>query len=348
MCASSAIVPDRVPVGGTPHTTGPWSDLFLVRQGSDVGRGGRNATAVGAYCGDMSSAVRSVAGPDGVAVAYRVWGDADGRPTLLLIHGWAQDGGSWGPDLLADLAGRHRVIAVDLRGHGASGMPVDPDTGFGVDLLVGDVEAVLAAEAGDAGVVAVGWSYGGLVICDVLAARAAGAQGRPIVGVGFVGAITSLGRGERGGRVGAAMRAALPDAYSSDPRTAIRALSSFGAALVPAERTDLGDLSQYFFGASLGAHPAARAGLFARTASHDDLLPTLSMPVLVLHGTDDAVVDVSAAEHTAALVAGDVEVDLWDGAGHAPFVEDPARFAAALDRLVERTRSVAPASGGAR
>ncbi|MEH3155592.1 MAG: alpha/beta hydrolase [Gordonia paraffinivorans] len=282
-----------------------------------------------------------------------MWGDADGRPTLLLIHGWAQNGGSWGPDLLADLASRHRVIAVDLRGHGASGMPVtdadDPGRGFSADLLVGDVEAVLAAEAGDDGVVAVGWSYGGLVICDLLAARAAGSSdGPPVVGVGLVGAITSLGRGERGGRVGTAMRAALPDAYSDDPRTAIRALSSFGAALVPADRTDLGALSQYFFGASLSTRPAARAGLFARAASHDDLLTTLRVPVLVLHGTDDTIVDVSAARHTASLLSGDVDVDEWDGAGHAPFAEDPTRFAAALDRLVERAAAVASAAGGAR
>lgn len=311
--------------------------------------GGPESTATG---GPVTDGVRSVTGPDGVVVAYRVWGAPDDSPTLVLIHGWAQNGGSWGADLLADLATRHRVIAVDLRGHGASGMPAgsdDPGQGFSADLLVGDVEAVLAAECGDEGVVAVGWSYGGLVICDLLAARAAGtSDGPPVVGVGFVGAITSLGRGERGGRVGEAMRAALPDAYSDDPRTAIRALSSFGAALVPADRADLGVQSQYFFGASLSTRPGARAGLFARTASHDDLLPTLQMPVLVLHGTEDSVVDVSAARHAADLLSGDVDVDLWEGAGHAPFVEDPARFAAAVDRLVGRSVPVASTAGGAR
>lgn len=311
--------------------------------------GGPVSTADG---GPVATSVRSVTGLDGVTVAYRVWGDRDtAAPALLLIHGWAQNGGSWGAHLLADLATRHRVIAVDLRGHGASGVPAvsdDPGQGFSADLLVGDIEAVLATECGDEGVVAVGWSYGGLVICDLLASRAEGrSDGPPVVGVGLVGAITSLGRGERGGRVGTAMRTALPDAYSDDPRTAIRALSSFGDALVPAHRADLGAQSQYLFGASLSTRPAARAGLFARTASHDDLLPTLRMPVLVLHGTDDAVVDVSAARHAAALLPGDVDVDLWEGAGHAPFVEDPARFAGAVDRLVERSVSVATA-GGAR
>ncbi|GAA2063873.1 alpha/beta hydrolase [Williamsia deligens] len=309
--------------------------------------------------GPVTFEVRSVAGPDGVAIAYRVsapvGATSGSAPTLFLVHGWAQNSGSWNAGLLDDLAQRHRIVAVDLRGHGASGLPpVDPDAagaGYTADLLAGDVEAVLAAESssatsafdapavGDAGVVAVGWSYGGLVICDVLSRRAtAGVTGPAIVGVGLVGAITSLGRGERGGRVGDAMRAALPDAYADDPRTAIRALSSFGAALVPADRSDLGAQSQYFFGASLMTAPSARAGLFARAVSHDDLLRSLRMPVLVLHGTDDTVVDVSAAHHAASMLSdGDVHLDLWDGAGHAPFVEDPTRFAAALDGLVSRS-----------
>ncbi len=48
--------------------------------------------------------------------------------------------------------------------------------------------------------------------------------------------------------------------------------------------------------------------------------------MLILHGTADAVVDISAARHAADLLD-HARVDLWDGAGHAPFVEDPDRFA---------------------
>ena len=129
------------------------------------------------------------------------------------------------------------------------------------------------------------------------------------------------------------MRSALPDACSADPRTAIKALGSFGSALVPADRADLGALGQQFFGTSLATAPQARAGLFAREASYDQLLRELPMPVLIVHGTDDQVVDVSAARHAESLIT-DVRAQYWEGAGHAPFVEDPGAFAAQVTEFV--------------
>jgi len=54
---------------------------------------------------------------DGVRLVCRDWG-GDGPPVLLL-HGLAGHAGEW--DQLAEgLAGRHRIVAMDQRGHGAS------------------------------------------------------------------------------------------------------------------------------------------------------------------------------------------------------------------------------------
>ena len=305
----------------------------------------------------MPYRLRSTAGPGDVEIAYRVSApqtrtDA-GRPSLLLVHGWAQSGASWGSALLESLAGDHRVVAVDLRGHGSSGVPTQnsgpnaaADAQYSAVDFAGDIAAVIAAETSastsafdepaiDAhGVVLVGWSYGGLVACDHIADLITrGGDTSSIRGIVLVGAITSLGRGQAGGRIGAAMRAALPDAYSADPRTAIRALGSFGSALVPADRPDLGALGQQFFGTSLATAPQARAGLFAREASYDQLLRELTMPVLIVHGTDDQVVDVSAARHAESLLS-DVRAHYWEGAGHAPFVEDPGAFAEQVTEFV--------------
>ncbi|GGF22137.1 alpha/beta fold hydrolase [Williamsia phyllosphaerae] len=305
----------------------------------------------------MPYRLRSTAGPGDVEIAYRVSAPhppaGTGRPTLLLIHGWAQSGASWGTPLLESLARDHRVVAVDLRGHGASGVPPrnsGPNAAAGANYsavdFAGDIAAVIAAESsastsafgdpavGSDGVVLAGWSYGGLVACDHVADLITRADSvGSIRGIVLVGAITSLGRGQAGGRVGSAMRAALPDAYSADPRTAIRALGSFGSALVPADRPDLGALGQQFFGTSLATAPEARSGLFAREASYDQLLRELPMPVLIVHGTDDQVVDVSAARHAESLIS-DVRAHYWDGAGHAPFVEDPDLFARQVTEFV--------------
>ncbi|WP_043778820.1 alpha/beta fold hydrolase [Rhodococcus sp. JVH1] len=271
-------------------------------------------------------AIRETVGVDGTPLVYSVTGAPDAR-TLVLLHGWAQSSKCWGPGVLDELAARYRVIAVDLRGHGYSGAP---DAGYDDSAIwAGDVDAVLTAEGVTSGAVLLGWSYGGLVICDYLASHGTSA----VDGVVLVGAITSIGRGEAGGKVGAAMRAAIPGAMSEEPREAIRALGAFGNALTgPPEGK--GAQSQALFGASLATPPRVRAALFNRSASHDDLLRSLDVPVLVLHGTEDSVVDVSAGRHAAELIP-QARASFWEGCDHGPFVEDPDRFVKEVGEFVD-------------
>lgn len=271
--------------------------------------------------------VREVLSADGTTLVYRAFGPTAAQP-LVLLHGWAQSSKCWGDGVLDALAQSFRVIAVDLRGHGYSGVP---ESGYDDSKAwAADVDAVFVAEGVSERnpAVLLGWSYGGLVICDYLATHGSGAVSAVIL----VGAVTSLGRGEKGGRVGAAMRAAIPAAMSEDPREAVRALGSFGDALTgPPEGK--GVVSQALFGTSLTTPPRVRAALFARTVSNDELLSALEVPVLVLHGSDDSVVDVSAAHHVASL-APRVTLSIWDGVDHGPFVEDPNRFADEVARFV--------------
>ncbi|QHE68156.1 alpha/beta fold hydrolase [Rhodococcus sp. WAY2] len=270
-------------------------------------------------------AIRETFGVDGTPLVYSVTGAEDARP-LVLLHGWAQSSKCWGTEVLDELAARYRVIAPDLRGHGYSGVPT---TGYDDSAVwAGDVRAVLAAEDVTSGAVLLGWSYGGLVICDYLATHGSAA----VDGVVLVGAITSIGRGEKGGKVGPAMREAVPGAMSEEPRVAIRALGAFGSALTgPPEGK--GAQSQALFGASLSTPPRVRAALFDRAASHDDLLRRLDVPVLVIHGTEDSVVDVAAGRHAADLVP-NAQASFWDGCDHGPFVEDPARFVKEIGEFV--------------
>ncbi|PBC48940.1 alpha/beta hydrolase [Rhodococcus sp. ACS1] len=271
-------------------------------------------------------AIREAVGVDGTPLVYSVTGDPDAR-ALVLLHGWAQSSKCWGAGVLDELADRYRVIAVDLRGHGYSGAPA---AGYDDSAIwAGDVDAVLTAEGVTSGAVLLGWSYGGLVICDYLASQGTSA----VDGVVLVGAITSIGRGEAGGKVGAAMRAAIPGAMSEEPREAIRALGAFGTALTgPPEGK--GAQSQALFGAGLATPPHVRAALFNRSASHDDLLRSLDVPVLVLHGTEDSVVDVSAGRHAADLIP-QARASFWEGCDHGPFVEDPGRFVKEVGAFVD-------------
>lgn len=270
--------------------------------------------------------VRQAIGIDGTNIVYRVSGAPSGRP-LVLLHGWAQSSACWGDSVLTELAATYRVIAVDLRGHGYSDAPTS-----GYDdskIWAGDVDAVLTAEGITSDAVLLGWSYGGLVICDYLSVHGTDA----VSGIVLVGAITSIGRGEKGGRVGTSMRAAIPDAMAEEPRVAIRALGSFGNALTgPVDGK--GAQAQALFGLTLATPPRVRAALFDRAASNDELLRTLDVPALVLHGTEDTVVDVSAGRHAASLIP-TVTESYWDGVDHGPFVADPERFLSDVSAFVD-------------
>ncbi len=273
--------------------------------------------------------VRQAQGIDGANIVYRVSGDPSHRP-LVLLHGWAQSSACWGAMLMAELANKYRVVAVDLRGHGYSDAP---DNGYADSKIwAGDLRAVLDAENITEHAILLGWSYGGLVICDYLAEHGTDA----VAGVVLVGAITGIGRGEAGGRVGTAMRAAIPGAMSEEPRVAIKALGGFGNALTgPVDGSPIkGAQAQALFGLTLATAPRVRAALFDRTASHDEMLSTLDVPALVLHGTADTVVDVSAGRHAASLIP-QVTASYWDGVDHGPFVADPERFLREVTDFVE-------------
>lgn len=93
---------------------------------------------------------------DGARICYRSWGKA-GRPVAVLVHGGAAHAGWWdyiGP-LLTD---GHRVIALDLSGHGNS----DHRTTYTLEGWAAEVVAV-AHEESDARPIVFGHSMGGFV-----------------------------------------------------------------------------------------------------------------------------------------------------------------------------------------
>jgi pimeloyl-ACP methyl ester carboxylesterase len=99
-----------------------------------------------------------------VPLAHDLQGDG---PLLVLVHGITENRHSWAP-LTADLARDHRVLRVDLRGHGES--PAGDD--YGVATLADDVAAVVAEVAPDGPPpLLVGHSLGGMVVTAYAAAH---------------------------------------------------------------------------------------------------------------------------------------------------------------------------------
>jgi pimeloyl-ACP methyl ester carboxylesterase len=58
---------------------------------------------------------------DGLALFYEEAGE--GEPPIVLVHGWCCDHTYFAPQFERFASGGHRVVAVDLRGHGRSDKP---------------------------------------------------------------------------------------------------------------------------------------------------------------------------------------------------------------------------------
>ncbi|HLQ33284.1 MAG TPA: alpha/beta hydrolase [Chloroflexota bacterium] len=99
---------------------------------------------------------------DGVRLAYEEAGS--GEQPLLLVHGWACDHTYLAPQI-KHFSRRHRVIAVDLRGHGESDKP---EQDYTMALLAGDL-AWLCDQLELRRPVLVGHSMGGVVGLELLA-----------------------------------------------------------------------------------------------------------------------------------------------------------------------------------
>ncbi|TDD91366.1 SDR family oxidoreductase [Actinomadura rubrisoli] len=93
----------------------------------------------------------------GIELAVRERGEGN-RPTVVLVHGYPDTGAMW--DEVAELlAARFHVVAYDVRGAGASTSPDDP-LDYGLDALVGDLQAVLDGAGADEPVHLVGHDWG--------------------------------------------------------------------------------------------------------------------------------------------------------------------------------------------
>ena len=131
----------------------------------------------------------SVTTADGVRLNVVQTGNLQG-PAIVFIHGISQSWLSWIAQLAdSSLRATYRLVAFDLRGHGASqgsqvavgsdGTPLAPlpDASYNdgnaastAALWAGDLQAVISG-LGLAAPTVVGWSYGGTVLQDYIAAR---------------------------------------------------------------------------------------------------------------------------------------------------------------------------------
>ncbi|HVC70214.1 MAG TPA: alpha/beta hydrolase [Acidimicrobiales bacterium] len=258
-------------------------------------------------------------------------------PPLVLLHGIMLSSALW-VHQLRDLADHHRVIAVDLRGHGQS---LPGSTGSGIPILAADVRAVFEA-LGVHDAVVVGHSMGGMVALQLALDLPVAERNRRLAGI-VLSSTTSGPFATLPGWTGMAR--------VTGPVTSRVLLigERFGARALPS-----GDLRWWLVRLGFGADaPAAQVrfveAMHRATPSRTlaDLIPsvatfdlswrlgTIDLPVLVVVGSHDKLTAPRLARRLADALPEAQLVEL-PRCGHMPMLERRHEFSRLVDEFTAK------------
>ncbi|MFM9107738.1 MAG: 2-succinyl-6-hydroxy-2,4-cyclohexadiene-1-carboxylate synthase [Chloroflexota bacterium] len=249
---------------------------------------------------------------------YRV-ARAGSGPPVLLLHGFTGAAEAWEPWLGA-LANAHEVIAPDLLGHGGTDAPEVPAR-YAAERQVADLAAALD-DLGIGRAAVVGYSMGARLALAFAAAHP-GRVERLVLESGSPGI---AGEAERAGR--RAADEALARRIERDGMAAFveewERLPLFAAQARLPEEVRRRQREQRLANRPQGLAASLRGfGQGVQPALHA-ALPGLAMPVLLVAGAEDDKYARLAREMAEAIPG--AELEIIDGAGHVPHLEQPERF----------------------
>ncbi|MGI8920919.1 MAG: alpha/beta fold hydrolase [Solirubrobacteraceae bacterium] len=270
----------------------------------------------------------------GHRVTYRVAGS--GEPVVLLIHGIVGCAAQW-DQVIPMLAERYTVVAPDLLGHGESAKPRGD---YSLGAYAASVRDLLVA-LGHRRATVVGHSLGGGVAMQFAYEYPPFAERLVLVSSG------GLGR-----EVHPLLRAAtLPGSELVLPLIAHPRLLGLGAAFGQLlDRVGLRagpDIAEMARGynslADAGARQAFLHTLRAvldisgqRVSATDRLYLAELLPSLIIWGSGDPLIPVKHATAAQRGLAGS-QLEIFEGVGHFPQLQEPIRFAHTLIDFIEST-----------
>jgi pimeloyl-ACP methyl ester carboxylesterase len=256
---------------------------------------------------------------------------------LLMLHGTAASKVVFARQFDSALSTRHRLIAIDLPGHGGSEIPRDPEvayTGPGMATVVFDVlDALEIAKCA-----VFGWSLGGHIAIEMMRQhtdRLAGVilTGTPPAAHGLLGLLRAF-----------QLRPEM--LFSSKPHFTSQQAASF-ARLCYGD-----DVTPALLESILSSDGACRPILFRSLAasvgeSQKRIVEQSPLPIAMINGRNEPIARLSYLEslHYQRLWGGACHV--IDGAGHAPFLQRADRFNQLTGRFLADLQgigTVAPAA----
>ena len=296
-----------------------------------------------------SPAVESFAAFANAADGTRLYFHRQSGPspvTALLCDGLACDGFIW-KYLWDELGAELSVAHSHYRGHGRSGLPVDPEQ-IGVKALADDVDAV-RHELGDPKVVLIGHSLGTQVALEAYRRRPEGVAALVLL-CGSFGRVTYTFKGSE------MLASVLPNLIefatthpkvaraiwsSVPPRVAIAVARLTGDINLGAVRLE--DVEPYFQHVSIVDFELfLRMLRAAGEHSAEDILPQVRVPVLVIAGARDSFTPAAVSEAMAEAIPG-AELEVIPGSTHLAPLEHHAEIAARITAFLTRNAVLAPA-----
>jgi pimeloyl-ACP methyl ester carboxylesterase len=285
------------------------------------------ATLAAAFLLSCAAAAASrnytVAAPDGVQIAVQESGNPQGQ-AVVLIHGLLGSRLNWDAQVGSPDLQKYRMITYDLRGHGLSGKPVAAQAYSDGKRWADDLAAVLEAAHAKRAVL-VGWSLGGAVISNYLAAYG----DSRIAGAMYVDGVIELKAGQIPPHP-----AIYRDMVSPDLKAHLDAERAF-LALCFHTQPDAATSGRLLANAAMASWDMQNA-VMSMTVAAADGLGKSRVPVLLLYGARDALVNPAAAIARTKELRPSVQTALYAESGHAPFIEESARFNRDLAAFVDR------------
>lgn len=247
----------------------------------------------------------------GLEIAYERAGNG---PPLVFVHGAADDGRIWAPQLEA-LADELTVVAWDEPGAGRSS---DVPAGFGItdyaSCLAGLIEALALGPAHVAGL-----SWGGTVALELYRHRPE-LVATLILADTYAGWKGSLPENEVRARVAAAHRMLATSRVKHDPTFP----GLFAGAPPPRFVPLLSDIA-----AGVRRDSLMTQLLVMAETDQRDLLPRIAVPTLLIWGELDVRSPLGVARQFEQEIQ-DATLVVLPGAGHLSNLEQPAQFNAAV------------------
>jgi len=253
---------------------------------------------------------------DGTAFAYRDLGPRGGMPLVLLNH-WGAVLDNFDPRIVDGLARRHRIIAIDYRGIGASGGTA-PVT---IDAMAQDTIALIHA-LGFEKVDLLGFSLGGFVAQDIV-----------LKAPGLVRRLILTGTGPAGGKgiddVGAVSWPLMAKGLLTlrDPKTYLFFTSTANGR--QAAKAFLERLKERKVDRDKGPTPSAflrqlkAIKAWGRQVPQD--LGGIRIPVLIANGDNDIMVPTANSHDMARRIPGS-QLVIYKDAGHGGIFQYHGEF----------------------